>query len=51
MDELSIEDLNTLIAFYRQKASDQEWQNLSLQLKLNKALASNSQVSKKTKSD
>ena len=51
MDDLSVEDLNTLINFYKQKSNELEYQNLILQLKLNKEVLQNNQVSKKTKSD
>jgi hypothetical protein len=43
MEDLEIEDLKTLVSFYRQKSNDLEWQNLALQLKLNKELAKNNQ--------
>ena len=43
MDELDKEDLKVLLSFYRQKSNDLEWQNLTLQVKLNKELAKNNQ--------
>lgn len=43
MDELEKEDLKVLLSFYRQKSNDLEWQNLMLQVKLNKELAKNNQ--------
>ena len=36
MEELSIEDVQQLVNFYRQRASDLEYQLLQLQIKLNK---------------
>ncbi len=45
MDNLDNDDLKTLLSFYRQKANDLEWQNLTLQLKLNKESAKNNQSS------
>lgn len=38
MDDLDKEDLKILLSFYRQKANDLEWNNLNLQLSLNKLL-------------
>lgn len=43
MDDLEKEDLQVLLSFYRQKSNDLEWQNLVLQVKLNKELAKSSQ--------
>lgn len=41
MDDLDKEDLKVLLSFYRQKSNDLEWQNLILQVKLNKELTKN----------
>lgn len=38
VDDLDKEDLKILLSFYRQKANDLEWNNLNLQLNLNKLL-------------
>lgn len=43
MDDLDKEDLKVLLSFYRQKSNDLEWQNLMLQVKLNKELAKSNQ--------
>jgi len=43
MEDLDKKDLEVLLSFYRQKSSDLEWQNLILQIKLNKELAKNNQ--------
>jgi hypothetical protein len=43
MEDLEKEDLRVLLSFYRQKSNDLEWQNLMLQVKLNKELAKNNQ--------
>ena len=43
MEDLNKEDLEVLLSFYRQKSNDLEWQNLILQIKLNKELAKNNQ--------
>jgi hypothetical protein len=43
MEDLNKEDLEILLSFYRQKSNDLEWQNLILQIKLNKELAKNNQ--------
>lgn len=45
MDDLDKEDLKVLLSFYRQKSNDLEWQNLTLQVKLNKELANNNKES------
>lgn len=39
VEELAIEELKQLVAFYKQKSSDLEYNMLITQLKLNKALA------------
>ena len=38
MEELGIEELKQLVNFYRQKASDNEFQLLQAQLRLNKIM-------------
>ena len=43
MDDLDKEDLNILLSFYRQKSNDLEWQNVNLQVKLNKEITKNNQ--------
>jgi hypothetical protein len=43
MEDLNKEDLEILLSFYRQKSNDLEWQNLILQIKLNKEIAKNNQ--------
>jgi hypothetical protein len=43
MEDLDKKDLEVLLSFYRQKSNDLEWQNLILQVKLNKELAKNNQ--------
>lgn len=42
MEDLNIEEVKQLVNFYRQKASDLEFQVLQLQLKINKLLIQNS---------
>lgn len=43
MEELGVEELKQLINFYRQKASDTEFQLLQVQLKLGKLMAQKSE--------
>ena len=40
MEELGIEEIKQLVNFYRQKASDLEFQLLQTQIKLNKLIVS-----------
>lgn len=42
MEELGVEELKQLINFYRQKASDTEFQLLQTQLKFNKLMVKQS---------
>jgi len=42
MEDLSIEEVKQLVNFYKQKASDLEFQLLQTQLKLNKFVIQNS---------
>lgn len=42
MEELGIEELKQLVNFYRQKASDNEFQLLQAQLRLNKIMVQQS---------
>lgn len=50
MDDLDRQDLETLIVFYRQKSNDLEWQNLNLQVKLNKEIAKNNEYQQSSNS-
>ena len=49
MEDLGIDEVKQLVNFYRQKASDLEFQLLQLQLKLNKALLQQPEPVKATK--
>jgi hypothetical protein len=49
MDDMGIEEVKQLVNFYRQKASDLEFQLLQSQLKLNKLVMMQSQPVAATK--
>lgn len=49
MEDLGVEELKQLTTFYRQKASDMEFQLLQLQLKFNKLMTKQSEPVPATK--
>ena len=49
MEELGVEELKQLINFYRQKASDTEFQLLQIQLRFNKLMMQQSEPVPATK--